>query len=166
MPRLGELEYEVTDEEGVLQSFVTNIPDKQFEMTLKGNVYHIDTRHFNVDAENLEEEACKVGGTMSYYGDLFAEAQAYLAECEEARKQIYSQMYLQVYEDTKEKKLTVAQAESIAMRAPSYREAMSKEIHAKRLAAQASVYWRVAQKKAEMINMLGYRQSAEIKKGY
>jgi hypothetical protein len=52
--------------------------------------------HFNIDEDNLDEEACMLGQYMVYYGDIFAKTMAILATTEQARKTEYSKHYINI----------------------------------------------------------------------
>jgi hypothetical protein len=173
----GLTNYEVIDDKDLIeQKNVLNIPADVFEVTLEGEKFEINLAHFNIDENNLEEEACTLGQYMVYYGDIFARARALLATAEQDRKNKYSEMYIQVKRDNKNPasalyktvmdKMTESYIENYIIAQPEYQAVVNDEYIVRKVAFRAESWWKAIQKKADLINMLGYRQNAEYKKGY
>jgi len=171
--RLGDLDLEVKPdtfdplEREELAPKVKNIPELTYTIEVNGVPFEIDTGHFNIDETDLPGEACRIGQLLCYYADFLAAAKTFLFNSEETVKAIFSASYVDKKRNWPEKeRATEEYVKNLVAVEPTYRQAVNTENQAKSVTIRAEALWRAIQKKADLINMLGYSKSAELKKGY
>jgi len=166
----------VEDQDTLAPNHALDIKDKTFVIDILNEKFEISMSHFNIDEDNLDEEACMLGQYMVYYGDIFAKARAVLATEEHARKTAYSEIYINIKQQMRDHqsdlykkindKMTESYIDNWIVAMPEYTKIVYDEYKARTIAFRAESWFKAIQKKADLLVMLGYRKNAEYKKGY
>lgn len=121
---------------------------------------------FSMDSENINKDICRMGQLLVKYGTLAAEQGANLSRKEEHVKLTKASLSgaMRSQAETTGDKLTIPDlADKVTVHA-TYQQALS-ELHVLRAdAVKADHWWRSILKKAELLNAMAYRQTAEIKR--
>jgi len=125
-------------------------------------------RDFTIDQDDLEQTASDVVQQLVFYGELFARMKAQLIRHEESLKRIYAGVAISLRETAEktQQKLTENRLEELVLTSPAYVAAQTGLFQVREEALKAEAWWRSIQQKCEMIKVIGYRQSTEIKKLY
>lgn len=119
-----------------------------------------------MDDEQLENEACRMGQIMLLYGEAYAVKRAALLSQEDNVKKVYGAVSLTIRSRAEKEgiRITEDRIEQMTRTSEEYQTAV-KDLNVARLESlRASAWWTTAQQKSDLIRMLGYRQSSEIKK--
>jgi hypothetical protein len=118
---------------------------------------------FNIDDLNIDSEICQMGRILLKYGDLAAEQEANLKRKEEYAKLVQAKVAisLRTHAETTGEKMTEGKLSELVTASDAYQEALA-QLHILRAdAAKADSWWRTAQKKAELLKALAFRQAPE-----
>ena len=128
---------------------------------------NFDTENdFSMDESNLNRDICRMGQLMVKYGTLAAEQSANLSRKEEYVKLTKASLSgaLRSQAEANGDKLTIPDlADKVTVHA-TYQQALS-ELHILRAdSLKADHWWRAVVKKADLLNAMAFRQTAEIKR--
>lgn len=121
---------------------------------------------FSMDEGNVNKDICRMGQLLVKYGSLAAEQGANLSRKEENVKLVKASLSgaLRSQAEVDGEKLTIPDLSDKVTVHVTYQQALS-ELHILRAdAIKADHWWRSILKKAELLNAMAYRQTAEIKR--
>ena len=121
---------------------------------------------FSMDEGNVNKDICRMGQLLVKYGTLAAEQGANLSRKEEHVKLVKASLSgaLRSQSEVDGTKLTIPDLADKVTTHETYQQALS-ELHILRAdAIKADHWWRSILKKAELLNAMAYRQTAEIKR--
>lgn len=121
---------------------------------------------FAINEDQIEREICRMGQLMARYGELAAVQEANLKRLEEKAKYVAAQLSGAI-RSTAEKsgqKTTEGKILEELTQQPEYQSVLA-ILHTLRAdAIKADHWWRAIIKKADLLNALCYRQSAEFRR--
>lgn len=147
--------------------WVEKLVHKNGEWQWESQQENFDTQSdFSIDEGNLNMDICRIGQQLVRYGSLAAEQQANLKRKEEHVKLVRAQVAgaIRSQSEATGSKMTENKLEEQVTVHPSYQQALG-ALHILRAdAIKAEHYWRSIVKKADMLNALAFRQTAELKR--
>ena len=133
-------------------------------------VVEMDTeKDFTINDTILDAEICRMGMILLKYGDLYAEMHAMLLRKEEEMKYLKARVAGAVRseaEATATKKPTEGALSERVLSNELIQQGMYALHRARADSLKAEHWWWSAQKKADLLRALAYRQSAELQKSY
>jgi len=124
-------------------------------------------KDFLIDPENLDGEICKVGQLMLQYGEarslLDAQAERYKRDIERIHAHCYLEYRKVLLQEGERATNEVIKAHVVTNN--HYQKAVQKYIEVSKQSNLAEGWWRMIQKKADLLQSIVYKQGAEIKRG-
>lgn len=123
-------------------------------------------KDFAMSESELNADICKVGQLLVRYGTVAAEQNANLKRKEEAAKLAQANVSgaIRSQAEASGAKLTEAKLSEQVTVHPNYQQALS-ELHILRAdSLKADHWWRAIVKKADLLNAMAFRQTAELKR--